>query len=62
MFLISVIGAGRGEVSDRFRVDALFAGDDTAEAVGHSCRNQNEYFAFPVAGSDCWIEATMPRP
>jgi uncharacterized membrane protein len=40
MFLISVIGAGRGEVSDRFRVDALFAGDDTAEAVGHSCRNQ----------------------
>ena len=56
MFLISFIGAGRGEVSDRFRVDALFAGDDTAEAVGHSCRNQgkavNLQSAWPLRPSE----------
>jgi uncharacterized membrane protein len=31
MLLISVGGAGRGDVSDRFGVDALNAGDDTLE-------------------------------
>src|SRR6202795_2796838 len=29
----------RGEVSDRFRVDALFGEGDHPEAVGHRCRN-----------------------
>src|SRR5277367_1257831 len=34
MFLISVGGVGRGDVSDRFGVDALNAGDDTLERSG----------------------------
>jgi hypothetical protein len=37
MFPLSVLGAERGEVSGRFRVDANRG--TKPEAVGHSCRN-----------------------